>query len=117
MRVDLTAPSVSYTAPASLTVGVAMTSIRPTTRATDIESYTAAGLPAGLEIDEVTGAIGGTPTASAAASTATVTVTDTAGNAAAETVGFPAVSKGELTLTGFGYSAGERCAWGRRRRR
>ena len=106
VRVDLTAPSVSYTAPSSLKVGVAMTSIRPTTSATDVESYTAAGLPGGLEIDGGTGAISGTPTtAAAAASTATVTVTDTAGNEAEVTVEFPAVSKGDLTLTGFGYSA------------
>ena len=106
VRVDLTAPSVSYTAPSSLKVGAAMTSIRPTTSATDVESYTAAGLPGGLEIDGGTGAIGGTPTtAAAAASTVTVTVTDTAGNEAEVTVEFPAVSKGDLTLTGFGYSA------------
>ena len=106
VRVDLTAPSASYTAPSSLKVGVAMTSISPTTSATDVESYAAAGLPGGLEIDGGTGAIGGTPTtAAAAASTVTVTVTDTAGNEAEVTVEFPAVSKGDLTLTGFGYSA------------
>ena len=104
--VDLTAPSVSYTAPASLQVDVAAASVSPTTADTDLASYAATGLPAGLTIHTGTGVISGTPTAGGAAGTATVTVTDNAGNPAEVSVAFPAVDKGGQTLTGFGYSAG-----------
>ena len=63
LAVDLTAPSSpSYTAPSSLRVGVAIGSLSPSsTSDTDIASYDAAGLPAGLVIAAVTGVISGTP--------------------------------------------------------
>ena len=53
LAVDLAAPSVSYTAPASLKVGVAITAMTPTD--TDIASYSATGLPSGLTIHSGTG--------------------------------------------------------------
>ena len=72
----------------------------------DIDGYSATGLPSGLEIDDSTGAITGTPdTADANTSTAAVTVTDTAGNTAEVDITFPAVARGVQTLTGFNYSA------------
>ena len=81
LTVDLSAPSASYTAPATLQVGVAITAMTPTTIAGDIASYAATGLPSGLTIDTGTGVISGTPdTANLATATATVTVTDTADN-------------------------------------
>ena len=104
VRVDLTAPAVSYTVPLSLQVDVELT-MSPETDDTDVASYEAQGLPAGLEIDAAAGEISGTPTTAAPGVTATVTATDTAGNPALQTVVFPEVLKGDQPLTGFGYSA------------
>ena len=105
LAVDLAAPSATYTAPSSLQVGVAIGAMTPSTTDTDIASYGATGLPPGLGIDSATGAISGTPdTADANTADATVTVTDTAGNTATVDITFPAVAKGDQTLTGFAYS-------------
>ena len=105
LAVDLAAPSATYTAPSSLQVGVAVGALTPSTTDTDIASYGATGLPPGLGIDSMTGAISGTPdTADANTAGATVTVTDTAGNTATVSITFPAVAKGDQTLTGFAYS-------------
>ena len=106
LAVDLAAPSVSYTAPPSLKVGVAITAVSPSTSDTDLSSYSATGLPSGLSIDESSGVISGTPdTADANTASATVTVTDTAGNPAEVPIVFPLVAKGDQTLSGFAYSA------------
>ena len=105
LAVDLTAPSATYTAPSSLQVGVAIGAMTPSTTATDIASYGATGLPPGLGIDTGTGVVSGTPdTADANTASATVTVTDCAGNPATVSITFPAVAKGNQTLTGFAYS-------------
>ena len=105
LTVDLAAPSVTYTAPASLQVGAAV-DVQPSTSDTDLASYSASGLPSGLSINGTTGAISGTPdTVEANTAEATVTVTDTAGNPAEVSITFPAVAKGDQTLTGFEYSA------------
>ena len=101
--VDLTAPTVSYTAPTSLQVGSAFTATA-TTSDSDIDSYAAAGLPAGLGINAGTGEIMGTPTAATAAGTVTVTVIDGARNETEVTIDFPNVAKGDQTLSGFSYS-------------
>ena len=108
LAVDLTPPSSpGYTVPSSLRVGVAMGALSPSsTSDTDIASYDAAGLPAGLVIAAVTGVISGTPSeAKATETTATVTVTDTGGNTTEEEVTFPVVSKGSQVLSGFSYSS------------
>ena len=77
LTVDLSAPSASYTAPATLQVGVAITDMTPIAATSDIDGYGATDLPSGLSIDSGTGVISGTPdTANATAATATVTVTD-----------------------------------------
>ena len=106
LTVDLTAPTApTYTAPASLKVGVAIAAMSPTD-GTGIDEYSATGLPAGLSIAAATGVIGGTPdTADANTADATVTVSDTAGNTAEMSITFPAVARGDQTLTGFQYSA------------
>ena len=105
LAVDLTAPSATYAAPSSLQVGVAAGAMTPSTTDTDIASYGATGLPSGLGIDTGTGVISGTPdTADANTADATVTVTDTAGNTDTVDIIFPAVAKGDQTLTGFAYS-------------
>ena len=93
LGVDLAAPSVSYAAPASLQVGVALGAVTPSTSDTDIASYGVSGQPSGLVIDGTTGAISGTPdTADASTANATVTVKDTAGNPATVSIAFPMVA-------------------------
>ena len=106
LTVNLTAPTApTYTAPALLKVGVAITAMSPT-GSIGIDAYSATGLPPGLSIDTGTGVIGGTPdTPDANTADATVTVSDAAGNTAEVSITFPAVAKGDQTLTGFQYSA------------
>ena len=106
LTVDLVAPvAPTYTAPGSLTVGAAITTMSPT-GASGVSEYDAPGLPAGLGIDAGTGVISGTPTAAATdTASVTVTVSDTAGNSATVSITFPAVAKGDQTLSGFSYSA------------
>ena len=105
LTVDLAAPTVTWSAPGSLTVGEAITALTPSTSDTDIASYSATGLPPGLTIDSGSGVIGGTPTAAEAdTSTSTATVTDAAGNPATVDIVFPMVAKGDQTLTGFAYA-------------
>ena len=107
LTIDLTAPTApTYTAPTALKVGEAITETSPT-GGTDIATYEATGLPAGLSINATSGAISGTPTtANASTAAVTVTVKDTAGNPATVDVTFPVVAKGDQTLTGFAYSSG-----------
>ena len=108
LTIDLAAPTASYTAPAALKVGQAMTPLAPSTTDMDIDGYAlkaGSTLPPGLALDAASGHIVGTPAAaSAAAHTTTVTVTDTAGNPGEADITFPAVDKGDQTLTGFAYS-------------
>ena len=106
LTLNLVAPSArTYTVPGSLKVGVAVTPMTPSaTTDTDIASYGATGLPAGLAIDTGTGVISGTPSAaSTGTASVTVTITDDAGNPTTVSLAFPAVSKGEQSLSGFGY--------------
>ena len=109
LAVDQSGPTApSYTAPASLKVGVALAAVLPS-GGSDIAAnggYSAAGLPSGLTIDEDTGAISGTPDAArTSTSSVTVTVTDAAGNPATVSLTFPLVTKGDQDLSGFAYSA------------
>ncbi len=94
LPVDLTPPSVSYTAPSSLTVGVLITQMAPTTSDTDIVSYATSGdsLPLGLALNGATGLISGAPTtANTNTQTVGVLVTDDAGNVDRPQITFPAV--------------------------
>ena len=106
LTVDLVAPvAPTYTAPGSLKVGAAITTMSPT-GAIGVNEYSAAGLPTGLSIDDGAGVISGTPTAAATATASvTVTVNDAAGNTDTVDITFPAVAKGDQTLSGFSYSA------------
>ena len=106
LTVDLTAPTApTYAAPTALKVGAEITEINPA-GGSGIDSYAAAGLPAGLTIASDSGAITGTPSAADAnTAAATVTVSDAAGNTDTVDITFPAVTKGDQTLSGFEYSA------------
>ena len=100
LAVDLTVPAApTYTAPDTLQVGVAITMMNPS-GGSDINGYSATGLPSGLSIDGSSGAISGTPdTANANPTSATVTVTDTAGNPAAVSIMFPVTVQPAGTAT------------------
>ena len=107
LTVDLTAPTVAWTPPATLQVGVALDALMPVTDDTDIETWEATGLPPGLAID-ADGTVSGTPTAANAANaTATVTVTDTAGNPGTATIIFPAVTVPPALALTVGAIAGD----------
>ena len=104
LTIDLSAPTApTYTAPAALRVGAAIAAMAPA-GGLDIDEYSITALPPGLGIDPTDGVISGTPTrANANSAAVTLTVTDTAGNSATVDLTFPAVAKGEQTLTGFAY--------------
>ena len=104
VTVDDDDQSLTYSAaPTTLTVGTPITALTATATGFDsTPSYalTTGSLPAGLTINESTGAITGAPTA-ASTSTTTVTVTATAGTGvdtqtATANITFPAVGKGTL---------------------
>ena len=97
ITVDLTAPTVSYAPPTSLTVSTALTDIVPTTSDEDIASYalkTGSTLPSGLSLNATSGVISGTPSATTAAGAVTIVVTDRAGNTSDVTLSLPAVTGG-----------------------
>ena len=115
LAVDLTAPSVSYPVTAQGTlvtlsgppkVGVYVAVVQTEGSAhSEVHSHSATGLPSGLNIDIAEGVLFGVPdTANPSPASATVTVIDTAGNRIDVPITFPAVAKGDQTLTGFSYS-------------
>ena len=82
-------------------MGTAITPISPSTTDTDVFSYRAVGLPAGLRINTTTGVISGTPTtASVTWFRMVVTVTDNSGNSAVVKLTFPTVVSARLNRTG-----------------
>ena len=97
---DLVHPSVSYTAPLSLQVGMEITPITPTTSDTDIVSYLFSNPLPGLSLHEETGVISGTPTTvNDSTRRSTVIATDAADNDGTATIDFPpVVVAGTLTL-------------------
>ena len=108
LTVDLTAPTATYTAPPTLTVGTAITAIMPGTPSSDISAYSVQSgvLPPGLTLDATAGGITGAPTTATTSMTpVTIRLTDTADNTADVSIIFPAVALGSQTLTGFAYSA------------
>ena len=91
--VDLTPPSVTYTAPSRLIEDV-LINISPTTDDTDIVSYkiSEGSLPEGLSLIENSGLITGSPNKfTNSTKSVTVTVTDGFGNTATEMIVFPEV--------------------------
>ncbi len=101
LTVDLVAPTATYAAPGTLTVGTPIT-IMPSTTATDIVSYAVFNgtLPPGLTLAEDTGVISGIPTtANAATATVDIRLTDGAGNPTDVEIIFPAVSSPTAGVT------------------
>ena len=97
LTVDLVNPTVSYTAPSSLQVGVEIEALSPT-MSEPIDLYQASGLPPGLMMND-TGMISGTPTTvNSSKRTSTVTATDRGGNTDTADIEFPEVVAGTLTL-------------------
>ena len=110
--VDLVLPTATYTPPATLMVGTAITDITPGSPSEIITTYAVQSgtLPPGLTLASDTGVISGTPTtANAATATVDIRLTDTAGNTTDDTTDveiiFPIVAIGSQTLVGFAYSA------------
>ncbi len=107
ITVDLVAPTATYTPPASLTVGTAITAITPTSPSADINAYAVQSgtLPPGLTLAVGTGVIDGIPsTANASTADVTIRLTDEAGNPNDVEIDFPMVAMGSQTLTGFAYT-------------
>ena len=101
LTVDLTAPTVSYTAPLSLTVGDAIMDMVPT-KSEDIDSYAISGdsLLRGLSLHGATGVISGTPTTgNRNTQTMEVLATDDAGNPGTAMIDFPLVTGPEAGVT------------------
>ncbi len=93
LKVDLTAPTVSYTAPPSLMVDGAIIAMVPT-KSEDIDSYAISGdsLLRGLSLNGATGVISGTPTTgNPDTQTVEVLATDAAGNTGTAMIDFPLV--------------------------
>ena len=104
LTVDLTAPTVSYTAPSNLEVDVAITAIDPSTNDTDIVSYaiSSSSLPRGLSLNGGTGVISGTPTTGDLnTQRVAVLATDDAGNTGTAMIDFPPVVGPEPGVTVF----------------
>ena len=96
--VDLAAPTATYTPPAALTVGTAITTITPTSPSADITTYAVQSgtLPPGLTLTGDTGVISGAPTtANAATAEVTIRLTDTNDNPGDVLIDFPAVERGQ----------------------
>ena len=101
LTVDLTAPTVSYTAPSILNVGEAIMAMVPT-KSEDIFSYAISGdsLPRGLSLNGTTGVISGAPTTGTPdMQTVGVLATDGAGNVNRPQITFPAVDGPERGVT------------------
>ena len=101
LEVDLTAPTVSYTAPVSLTVGDAIIAMGPT-KSEDIDSYAISADPLlrGLSLNGVTGVISGMPTTgNPNTQTVEVLATDDAGNTGTAMIDFPPVAGPEPGVT------------------
>ena len=101
LTVDLTAPTVSYTAPLSLTVGDAIMDMVPT-KSEDIDSYAISSDPLlrGLSLNGATGVISGTPTTgNRNTQRVEVLATDEAGNTGTAMIDFPPVAGPEPGVT------------------
>ena len=101
LKVDLTAPTVSYTAPLSLTVGDAIIAMVPT-KSEDIDSYAISSdsLLRGLSLNGATGVISGMPTTgNPNTQTVEVLATDDAGNTGTAMIDFPPVAGPEPGVT------------------
>ena len=101
LKVDLTAPTVSYTAPLSLTVGDAIIAMVPT-KSEDIDSYAISSdsLLRGLSLNGSTGVISGMPTTgNPNTQTVEVLATDDAGNTGTAMIDFPPVAGPEPGVT------------------
>ena len=94
--------SLSYPAPASMTIGAAISDMTPNVGGGSggyTYAVTSGSLPAGLSLNTSTGVISGTPTAASGAAFVTVTVTDSASNTKDAVINFPAVEKKTNTVT------------------
>lgn len=104
--------SSAYDIPAS-TVGTAITDIDVSggvSGGTTPYTFSATGLPAGIDIDPSTGIISGTPTGTASAGTATITVTDNALETESITISYGAISE-STTEPIYTITSGAKSEW------
>jgi hypothetical protein len=79
IKVDPSAPIITYPTPQSFNIGASITDLVPTNTGGYVASYSAPLLPSGLSINAATGVISGTPNAITAANDYSITATNSTG--------------------------------------
>lgn len=79
IKVDPSAPNITYPTPQTFTIGTPISNLGPTNTGGYVATYSAPNLPSGLSINAATGVISGTPNSITAANDYSVTATNVTG--------------------------------------